>query len=266
MKNTEYTQDVPKIEANKLYSVIHELVPNACLFTIVPIPEHREEESYFSPLLANDRSLIDVMPSTDSSSSIRPSTNTSKLPPPNDPLLISSSLTDPLPSPDLPSSSGDTLPPVNPPSSADPLPSFDLPPSSSDALPSVNPPSSLPSFDLPPSSSDSLPSVNPPSSLPSLDLFQLSTYSSPSVNPPSPTDPLPLPLPSFDLPPSSSDSLPSLNPLSLNDPSESFDLSSIQEDKLPKSLADFFKENCKGYEQDIMEKAKQLFLEVHELI
>ena len=54
MKNTENTQDVPKIEANKLYSVIHDLVPQACLFTIVPIPEHREEESYCSPLLAND--------------------------------------------------------------------------------------------------------------------------------------------------------------------------------------------------------------------
>ena len=51
MKNTESTQDVPKIEANKLYSVIHDLVPHACLFTIVPIPEHREEESYCSLMI-----------------------------------------------------------------------------------------------------------------------------------------------------------------------------------------------------------------------
>ena len=37
---------------DKLYSVIYKLVPQACLFTIVPIPEHHEEEPDGSPLLA----------------------------------------------------------------------------------------------------------------------------------------------------------------------------------------------------------------------
>ena len=66
-------------------------------------------------------------------------------------------------------------------------------------------------------------------------------------------------------------SLPSMNtaassiPPSSNDPLPSLDLSSVNpcqglaQDKLPKSLADFFTDNCKGSDQDIVEKGKQLF-------
>ena len=66
-------------------------------------------------------------------------------------------------------------------------------------------------------------------------------------------------------------SLPSMNtaassiPPSSNDPLPSLDLSSVNpcqgpaQDKLPKSLADFFTDNCKGSDQDIVEKRKQLF-------
>ena len=53
--------------------------------------------------------------------------------------------------------------------------------------------------------------------------------------------------------PSSNDPLPSLD-LSLVNPYQG-----LAQDKLPKSLADFFTENCKGSDQDIVEKGKQLF-------
>lgn len=35
--------DPPKIDTEKLYSSIYKLVPQACLFTIVPIPEEQAD-------------------------------------------------------------------------------------------------------------------------------------------------------------------------------------------------------------------------------
>ena len=166
MRNTESTQDVPKIEADKLYSVIHKLVPQACLFTIVPIPEHHEEEPDCSPLLTHDPPPVDTLSLFDPSSIIPPSS------------------TDPL-------------------SSVDPL-------SSINHTSTINPSSSL----------NSLPSINTQS----------------SSNPPSSTNPSP----SFELS--------SINPYQ-----------GLVQEKLPKLLADFFTDNCKGSDQDIVEKGKQLF-------
>ena len=107
------TQDVLKIEADKLYSVIHKLVPQACLFIILPIPEHHEEEADCSLLLVHEPSLTEPLPSIDS-----PSNNTlSSIKSPSS-IVASLSLFD-LSSINPPS-------PSNPPSS-DPLPSLDLP-------------------------------------------------------------------------------------------------------------------------------------------
>ena len=54
---------MPKIPAEKLYSVIHKLVPQACLFTIVPGPENDEGKSGCSQSLPPDPSVNNLLPS-----------------------------------------------------------------------------------------------------------------------------------------------------------------------------------------------------------
>ena len=61
-RNAESTQDASKTPADKLYSVIHKLVPQACLLTIVPIPEHDEGEPGFSQSLLPDPSVNNLLP------------------------------------------------------------------------------------------------------------------------------------------------------------------------------------------------------------
>ena len=56
-RNAESTQDMPKIPAEKLYSVIYKLLPQACLFTIVPIPENDEGKPGCSQSLPRDLSV-----------------------------------------------------------------------------------------------------------------------------------------------------------------------------------------------------------------
>ena len=67
-----------KIPAEKLYNVIHKSVPQACLFTIVPIPENDERKPGCSQSLPPDPSVNNLLPtifppSTDALSSFHPS-------------------------------------------------------------------------------------------------------------------------------------------------------------------------------------------------
>ena len=143
--------------------------------------------------------------------------------------------------------------------STTPLPYIDsslIDPVGTDLLSSPNPPSTDPpsltnpqSSTDPPSSSDSSSSTDPQSS-----------SVSQSTDPPSLTDSQ-----SSNDPPSSS------NPLSLTDPRSStgppllvnFAISSNNGNLLPKSLPEFLTENCKQSDQNILEKAKQIFYSLY---
>ena len=105
-----------KIEADKLYGVLHKLVPQACLFTIVEMPKDHNNEC------SKSTSAYDNLPSTTPlpyiDSSLIDPVGTDLLSSPNPPSTDPPSLTNPQSSTDPPSSS-DSLSSTDPQSSSD---------------------------------------------------------------------------------------------------------------------------------------------------
>ena len=70
MKVISGPQDLPKINAETLYNSIYELVPNACLFTVMPVLEqkqiHRSSERVMTTeLVTGPEQVTTTEPATD---------------------------------------------------------------------------------------------------------------------------------------------------------------------------------------------------------